>query len=111
MSAFGQLADLSSFDGGRSWSANFKPNNNVAVPLIFRSVQEAFDLAGNAGLAGQSQNITVDTLAPAAPSLSLIDDTVNNQEIINGVTLSGTAEANATVEISFSIWADKISFS
>ncbi|MCA3253645.1 MAG: hypothetical protein ING49_18220, partial [Rubrivivax sp.] len=58
----------------------------------------ARDAAGNTGAAG-TKGITIDTLAPAAPSIGLVagDDVVNAAE--QGATVSGTAEANATVDL------------
>ncbi|MCA3073844.1 MAG: hypothetical protein INH03_04730, partial [Rhodocyclaceae bacterium] len=58
----------------------------------------AFDEAGNAGPTG-TRAITVDTLAPAAPAIAPVagDDVVNAAE--QGGTISGTAEANATVDL------------
>ncbi len=61
------------------------------------------DGAGNTSAAG-TRSITVDTLAPAAPTIAVIagDDTINAAEAGAGVTLIGTGEAGATVTLTLS---------
>jgi hypothetical protein len=55
---------------------------------------KAVDAAGNVSAASTALNVTVDTVAPAAPVIA--GDTINSN---NSVTLSGTAAANTTVTL------------
>src|SRR5262249_61471765 len=62
----------------------------------------ATDVAGNTGVASSALNVTVDTTAPVAPAITaystdsgIAGDGITND---NTLTLSGTAEANATVK-------------
>ncbi|MDD5330247.1 MAG: Ig-like domain-containing protein, partial [Sulfuricella sp.] len=59
----------------------------------------ATDAAGNVSAAG-TRAITVDTVVPAAPVISAVagDNIINASE--TGAAISGTAEANATVNLS-----------
>jgi hypothetical protein len=66
----------------------------------------ATDIAGNVGAASAALTVTVDTTAPAAPTaldLAAVDDTGTNNDNItsqtSALTISGTAEANARVEL------------
>ncbi|NVN97948.1 MAG: Ig-like domain-containing protein, partial [Geobacteraceae bacterium] len=86
-----------SIDGGKNWSASFTPTegaNNVLVHQI--------DVAGNTSSAG-SFNFTLDTTAPAAPGVTLANDTgaSSSDHITNDsrLSLSGI-ENGATVEYS-----------
>ena len=63
----------------------------------------ATDAAGNTGVASSAMRVTVDTVAPAAPTIAsfstdsgTVGDGITND---NTLTLSGTAEANATVKV------------
>ena len=63
----------------------------------------ATDAAGNTGAASAALNVTIDTAAPAAPTIAsfttdsgTVGDGITND---NTLTLSGTAEANATVKV------------
>ena len=63
----------------------------------------ATDAAGNTGAASSAMSVTVDTVAPAAPTIAsfstdsgTVGDGITND---NTLTLSGTAEANATVKV------------
>ena len=63
----------------------------------------ATDAAGNSGAASSALVVTIDTTAPVAPTISsfsvdsgVLGDGITND---NTLTLSGTAEANATVKI------------
>src|SRR4029078_10118269 len=63
----------------------------------------ATDAAGNTGAASSVLNVTIDTAAPVAPSItSFSNDTGTAGDGItsdNTLTLTGTAEANATVKV------------
>ena len=63
----------------------------------------ATDAAGNTGVASTAMSVTIDTTAPVAPSItSFSPDTGTVGDGIttaNVLTLTGTAEANATVKI------------
>ena len=63
----------------------------------------ATDAAGNTGAASGALSVTIDTAAPAAPTIAsfttdsgTVGDGITND---NTLTLSGTAEANATVKV------------
>ena len=63
----------------------------------------ASDVAGNASAASTALSVTVDTVAPAAPSISSISpdtdtlgDSVTNANVL---TLTGAAEANSTIKV------------
>src|SRR4029079_18222416 len=63
----------------------------------------ATDVAGNTGAASTALAVTIDTVAPVAPSITSFStdsgtagDGITND---NTLTLTGTAEANATVKI------------
>src|SRR6185369_16745980 len=63
----------------------------------------ATDVAGNTGVASSALNVTIDSTAPAAPSIAsfssdsgTVGDNITND---NTLTLTGTAEANATVKV------------
>ncbi|MGE4242410.1 Ig-like domain-containing protein [Ramlibacter sp.] len=62
----------------------------------------ATDAAGNASAAG-TRAITIDTVAPGLPTIGLVaaNDVINAAEKQAGVTIAGTAEANATVAVTF----------
>ncbi|MDE8585889.1 beta strand repeat-containing protein [Arthrobacter sp. NQ4] len=57
----------------------------------------ATDKVGNAG-STQSQTVKIDTQAPAAPAFTTVPAYVS-QATVSGVTVSGTAEAGATVNL------------
>ena len=63
----------------------------------------ATDAAGNTGAASAALSVTIDTTAPAAPRITsfstdsgVVGDGITND---NTLTLTGTAEANATVKV------------
>ena len=63
----------------------------------------ATDAAGNTGVASTALAVTVDTVAPVAPSIAsfspdsgTVGDGITN---VNVLTLTGTAEANSTVKV------------
>ena len=63
----------------------------------------ATDAAGNTGVASAALSVTIDTTAPVAPTIAsfstdsgTVGDGITND---NTLTLTGTAEANATVKV------------
>jgi len=60
-------------------------------------------VGGNPGIVSTPRTFTIDTTLPAAPVLNAIagDNRVNSTEKSAGVTVSGTAEANSTVSITW----------
>jgi hypothetical protein len=64
---------------------------------------KAMDASGNVSAASTALKVTVDTVAPAAPKMTSFspDTNVVGDGItdVNHVTLTGTAEANSTVEV------------
>src|SRR4029077_14396905 len=63
----------------------------------------ATDAAGNTGMASAALSVTVDTVAPVAPSIAtfstdsgVVGDHITND---NTLTLTGTAEANSVVKV------------
>ncbi|WP_348256328.1 cadherin domain-containing protein [Leptolyngbya sp. PL-A3] len=61
------------------------------------------DAAGNQSLASTPRTFTIDTTAPADPVLNVVagDNRINAAEKGAGVTVSGTAEVNSTVNITW----------
>ncbi len=101
------------FDGSTSLgtaTADSSGNFSLDVTLAAGShsiTAKATDAAGNVGTASSALSITVDTTAPAAPAgldLAATDDTgsSNSDNVTShtsGLTITGTAEANARVEL------------
>nr|WP_267874823.1 Ig-like domain-containing protein [Duganella aquatilis] len=93
---------------GLTRTATFTPtaSTNSGTASITVAAGAYTDTAGNAGGAGTTPSITYDTLAPStpsAPTLSAASDSgTSNSDHITKVTtptLTGTAEANATVTL------------
>ena len=102
----GTLSKMTSADGGKTWIGTFTPavglaNGSTTITLADKSYS---DNAGNLGAAKTSAAITIDTKAPDAPTVSEF----NSGKLVNkvqfehadGLTLSGTGEAGATVTVS-----------
>lgn len=92
----GKPAGTTTADNKGNYSYTFNPaladgNHNVTTT--------ATDAAGNTSAQSPSLSITVDTQAPAAPTIVL--ETASNNGVIttNTPTISGTAEANSSVTI------------
>ena len=99
------LVGTGTADGSGSWSILLTPPL-TAGPHSFTA--QATDAAGNTSVSSTSFSLTVDTTPPALPVLTSILDDVGNAAtpVANGgftndaqPTLSGTAEAGATVKI------------
>ncbi|MEY4756814.1 MAG: hypothetical protein RJA34_1712 [Pseudomonadota bacterium] len=86
---------------GGAWSTSF---SGAEVPADASTTISAIatDAAGNASSVG-TRTVVLDSAAPAAPVISAVatDDVVNLAEKTAGVSVSGTAEAGASVAV---IW-------
>ena len=86
-------------NGSGAWSYTTAALANGAHSLT----ATATDAAGNTGVASAALAVTIDTAAPVAPSIaSFSPDTGTVGDGIttaNVLTLTGTAEANATVKV------------
>ena len=85
--------------GQRAWSYTTAvlPNGGHSLTAT------ATDAAGNTGVASSALNVTIDTAAPVAPSITsfstdsgVVGDGITND---NTLTLTGTAEAGSTVKV------------
>lgn len=86
-----------SVDGGTTWSTSFSPKEGSNSVFVRQT-----DLAGNVS-PGSALSFTLDTVKPAAPSLSLQADTglLNNDGTTSdGRTVLANAEAGAKLEYS-----------
>ena len=86
-------------NGSGAWSFTTGTLSNAAHSLT----ATATDAAGNTGVASAALSVTIDTTAPAAPSIaSFSPDTGTVGDGItsaNVLTLTGTAEANSAVKV------------
>ena len=62
-----------------------------------------FDSTGSRYIPANTINVTVDTVAPTSPTINTVagDDAISNSEKAAGVTLTGTAEPNSIIVISW----------
>ena len=99
------LVGTGTADGSGSWSIVLTPPLTAGAHSF---TAQATDAAGNTSVSSTSFSLTVDTTPPALPVLTSILDDVGNAAtpVANGgftndaqPTLSGTAEAGATVKI------------
>uniref|UniRef100_UPI004047FB1E DUF4347 domain-containing protein n=1 Tax=Cyanobium sp. TaxID=2164130 RepID=UPI004047FB1E len=67
-----------------------------------------FDNTGSRYTPANTLNVTVDTLAPTSPTINTVagDDAISNSEKAAGITLTGTAEPNSTIVISWKAKAE-----
>ena len=86
-------------NGSGAWSYTTAALANGAHSLT----ATATDAAGNTGVASAALSVTIDTTAPVAPTITsfstdsgTVGDGITND---NTLTLTGTAEANATVKV------------
>jgi hypothetical protein len=105
----GELTNLASSDGGKTWTATFTPTANISDPSNFIALDTSnvSDLAGNAGDGvAVSNNYVIDgerptaTVVVANPNLgvgqtSLVTFTFN--EAVSGFDLSDVSVANGTL--------------
>ena len=88
---------LASGTGAWSYTTAALPNGGHSLTAT------ATDAAGNTGAASSALTVTIDTTAPAAPTITsfstdsgVVGDGITND---NTLTLTGTAEANSTVKV------------
>ncbi|MCG8293415.1 Ig-like domain-containing protein [Pseudomonas entomophila] len=107
--ANGTLSNVTSSDGGITWTATFTPSSGVrdASNLIVLNNTGVADLAGNAGAGSTaSANYTIDTVVPTATVVvadtalragqsSLV--TITFSEAVSGFTLADLSVANGTL--------------
>lgn len=100
----GALSGLASSDGGKTWTMTYTPTSGVTdtTNVITLAGVNYTDLAGNTGSDGSSANFTIDTQAPAAPTVVLHSDTGNPSDHMtsNGQVDVGGLEANAVWQYS-----------
>jgi hypothetical protein len=84
-----------------AWSASFTSGELPADGTSNISVT-ARDIANNTSAAG-TRSVSIDSAAPTAPVISAVatDNTVNAEEKAAGVLVSGSAEANASVVVTW----------
>ena len=88
-------------NGAGAWS--FDHTWTTLADAAYVVTAQATDTAGNVGALSADVNVTVDTAGPAASVTAITTDT--GVSAVNGITsdatlvLSGTAEANASVEV------------
>ena len=105
----GELSNLSSNDGGKTWTATFTPTANVTDPSNFIALDTSnvTDLAGNVGsTVAVSNNYALDSERPTAtvvvanPNLGVGQTsqvTITFNEAVSGFDLSDISVANGTL--------------
>ena len=77
----GTVSNLTSSDGGKTWSATFTPTPGFEGTASVTVKPESYtDLAGNKGIGG-SDSADTDTQAPNTPSVVIVDDVNNDQKL------------------------------
>jgi VCBS repeat-containing protein len=121
--ANGTLSDLSSADGGITWTATLTPAAGISDPtnLITLDDTGVADAAGNAGAgATDSNNYAIDTIAPSVVSVSVPADgayvagqtlelIVNLTEPVLVDTAGGTPRIAITLDTGGTVYADYVS--
>ena len=99
--SWGGFSRTANSDGSGNWSLGYSSGFIPADGTSTISVT-ATDGAGNASSA-TSRSVLIDTAAPLAPTLATVagDDRVNASERTPGITLTGMAEANSSIAISW----------
>jgi hypothetical protein len=105
----GDLSNLASSDGGKTWTATFTPTANVTDPSNFIALdtRNVTDLVGNTGnTVAVSNNYTLDSELPSAavvvanPNLGVGQTsqvTITFNEAVSGFDLSDISIANGTL--------------
>lgn len=91
--ANGWLSAVSTVDDGRTWTATFRPNADVAanVNVISLAATGVTDVAGNAGVGViESANFTIDTTTPPDPNVP-----TNGADVISLSSAGGMVSAEA----------------
>jgi hypothetical protein len=85
------------------WAGNVSINPSALSDGNYSITARITDVAGNQSVASPARTFTIDTVAPTAPTIAQVagDDIVNNAEKNAGVAVSGTAEANSTVNLTW----------
>lgn len=88
-----------------TWSVSFTATEQPVTDGVYALTASAVDTAGNTTASPGTRPITYDTAAPAAPVVNTIssDNVLNSGEVTAGGTVTGTAEANATVTVDFRV--------
>lgn len=121
--ANGTLSNLSSSDGGLTWTATLTPSANVAdaTNLITLDNTGYTDAAGNTGTGTtDSNNYAIDSRAPAVTSVDVpangtylignaLDFTVNFDEAVTVDATGGTPRLAITLDTGGTVYADYIS--
>ncbi|MDP3702369.1 MAG: Ig-like domain-containing protein [Hylemonella sp.] len=97
---WGSTGQTVTADGSGNWTTTFASS---AIPASGNITAVATDAAGNTSSAA-TRTVTIDTSAPTAPTIATVsgDNRVSSSEKTAGVTVTGTAEAGATVSV---VWA------
>ncbi len=121
--ANGALSNLSSSDGGLTWTATLTPSANVTDPtnLITLDNTGYTDAAGNTGTGTtDSNNYAIDSRAPTVTSVGVpangtyltgntLDFTVNFDEAVIVDTTGGTPRLAITLDTGGTVYADYVS--
>nr|WP_268870288.1 Ig-like domain-containing protein [Pseudomonas sp. P818] len=121
--ANGALGNLSSSDGGLTWTATLTPDANVtdATNLITLDNTGYTDAAGNTGTGStDSNNYAIDSKAPAVISVSvpangtyvagdILDFTVNFDEAVTVDTSGGSPRLAITLDTGGTVYANYLS--
>lgn len=88
-----------------TWSVSFTAAEQPVTDGVYALTASAVDTAGNTTASPGTRPITYDTAAPAAPVVNTIssDNVLNSGEVTAGGTVTGTAEANATITVDFRV--------
>ncbi|WP_024301442.1 Ig-like domain-containing protein [Pseudogulbenkiania sp. MAI-1] len=90
----GTLSDVSSSDGGQTWTATFTPTAGYTGTASVTVASGSYtDLAGNAGTGG-SDSAAVDTVAPVA---QIAVDAITADNIVNAAEAGGDVTVTGTV--------------
>ncbi|MFA6395797.1 MAG: Ig-like domain-containing protein, partial [Sulfurimonas sp.] len=95
--ANGILTDVTSIDGGVTWIAIFTPTVTIESTTNVIALATTYtDMAGNTGTIASSGNYTIDTVAPAIPT---VDGFSMGSTVETLVFVNGEAEAGSSVTI------------
>lgn len=88
-----------------TWSVSFTAAEQPVTDGVYALTASAVDTAGNTTASPGTRPITYDTTPPAAPTITSLstDNILNAGEVTAGGTVTGAAEANATVTVDFRV--------
>lgn len=100
--AWGNAIKTVATDASGAWTTSFSSTEVPADAASSNILATATDAAGNTG-ASATRAVSIDTSAPGTPSINLVatDNIVNASEKSAGISVSGTAEANASVTVAW----------